>query len=205
MDSVEPDESSVNTGRRGFLALLTGMFWSAATALLGSSSGSCATDDDPLPDDADALEGRPPDVRDQATVDARHGCYADSDADDGWYPPPDAADDDGAADAADADAFAPEDALPETAPDAEPDKDDPPDTGVPEEWLGLRPEERRRRLKWADRTVERTREARRLLADPLTDPTVRNVLRAQAPTLSRWNALAKRWRRLAGTGGPATG
>jgi hypothetical protein len=202
--------------RRGFLGRVRTAFLAAAGFILGTSA-SCAEDGD---DDVRDVRDRPPDATD--------ACYADVNevVDDGWAPPDDARDD--APDATDAcyadvnevedDGWAPPDAdadgdvgddgldaPPDVEPDVEPDADVPdveePDAGSADAFVGLAPEERQRREKWARRTLERAREVRRLLADPGVDPTVREVLRADVRRLRRRVQRARRWVRENGSGG----
>lgn len=152
--------------------------------------------------------------------DARSGCYADGDAD-YWSPEEDAEPADGGPESDAGDVPAPGDDVPGDAADvSDPDEDgtggdvvepadgasdaipdgDVPDGDLPPEWAGLSPDERRRRLDWARRTVARSRAVRALLADAGTDPTVRGALRAEQRPLRRWTVTARRWL-AAGPGG----
>jgi hypothetical protein len=158
-------------------------------------------------------------ARDDAYVpprdDAYSGCYADADGDTYWSPPEDVVvDDDGkdpSADAsdvedldaesgdgeeADADVAEPSDVEPSDGgelPEAEQSEGGTSDAELPEGWAALTPNDRRKRLRWAERTLERTKAVRLLLADPHTDPAVRAALRAQLRPLRRWTATARRW------------
>ncbi|MBI5491044.1 MAG: hypothetical protein HY905_27180 [Deltaproteobacteria bacterium] len=214
----------VDQGRRGTLAAVRGAFYAAVAVVLGGSACSQGDDDgaDEVAgrDDAggriedagiECYVGPAPDAEDGWTpTDARpedigdFSCYRDDSTREDAWTPPDAQPEDAAPESLDdvPDSFDldsvtcyqigpdPDAGLSTDAgPDAGGDADD------PDALVGLAPLERRRRIRWARRTLERAQAVRRLLSDPHADPTVRAALRADLPTLARHVRLAHRFLR----------
>ena len=200
----------VDSGRRGFLGSIKCAFYAAVGVVLGTSAACGEGNDHPQPtcyvptydaddrwDGNDADTGRDasdascyevtPDVDSYSPADAEVVDAGDTEPDDG-----------GQSDDAD---VTPADVDPDVEPDADtadPDADlesgaEAADGEDPDALIGVAPADRRRRIKWARRTLERARAVRRLYFDPQTDPAVREALRANLGTLRRHVRLARRW------------
>ena len=182
----------VDRGRRGFLGSIKSAFYAAVGVVLGTSA-SCAGEDDRSDGDA-------------SLDDAGWSCYADPGSEESWSPDDGEEVDGGTTEVDDARQTDDADVTADDAdPDIEPDADtaDPDadlDSGAeavdgedPDALVGLAPADRRRRLKWARRTLERAKAVRRLYFDPQTHPAVREALRADLGTLRRHVRLARRW------------
>ncbi|MBI5499041.1 MAG: hypothetical protein HY907_02285 [Deltaproteobacteria bacterium] len=210
----------VDQGRRGTLSAVRGAFYAAVAAVLGGSACSQSDDDGadeaagpedaggriedagiecyvgPAPDAEDGwtpTDGRPEDIRDVS-------CYRDDGTRDDAWTPPDAQPEDAASedldeviDSFDLDTITCYQIGPDPDAGVSPDAGPVGDADDPDGLIGLAPLERRRRIRWARRTLERAQAVRRLLSDPHADPTARAALRADLPTLARHVRLARRF------------